>query len=158
MQQLDHNTESRADVRVRVSVILQRPEDNKLCLVRHFKNNKRYWLLPGGGQDAMEPAIKTAQRELYEELRLTASHFELAFVRESMNPQTNRHIQFLVFKAIIDDFSRIAKGDDKRVEGYDFFSADELADITIYPAMKEDIIDFARGNSPQLFKTLDWIP
>lgn len=156
MQQPENITN--IDVRVRVTVIMQRPDDGKICFARHRKNGETYWLLPGGGQSGLETATTTAARELEEELRLRAEAFELLFVRETMNIDLRRHIQFLVFKAVNPDFSTLATGDDPRVVGYDFFGADEIIDIPVYPAMKEDIIDYARGITPQLFKTLEWIP
>lgn len=143
-------------IRIRVSVLAKRA-DGKVCFVRHCKNDKRYWLLPGGGQDAFETAPETASRELQEELRISCKSFRLLFVRESMSKEDNRHIQFMVFEGIEPDFTNIQVGIDKRVEGYDFFDADEIAEKTIYPAMKDDIICFAKGGMPELFKSLEWI-
>lgn len=145
------------DIRIRVTVFLQR-DDGKICFVRHLKNGKRYWLLPGGGQDPFETAKEAASRELMEELKITVSDYELLFVRESMNKIEQRHIQFLVFKGINPDFSTLETGEDPRVEGIDFFSPEEMTDIPIYPSMKEDIIQFVQGEMPERFKSLTWIP
>lgn len=125
--------------------------------MRHCKDGRRYWLLPGGGQDVGEAAKTTAARELFEELQMKASDFQLLFIRESINQKTGRHIQFMVFEGIKPDFSTLAVGTDPRVEGYDFFSPEEIEQITIYPAMKADLLDYARGIAPELFRTLDWI-
>ncbi|HNX75608.1 MAG TPA: NUDIX domain-containing protein [Candidatus Rifleibacterium sp.] len=144
-------------IRIRVTVLVKR-EDGKICFVRHLKNGRRYWLLPGGGQDIFETAESAAGRELYEELRMRVGSFRLLFVRESMNPAAGRHIQFLVFEGLQPDFSSIATGEDERVEGYDFFGPDEIAGREIFPAMKEDIIRFARGQTIEMFKALEWIP
>ena len=153
MQQVKNNE---THIRIRVSVLAKR-EDGKVCFVRHLKNGKRYWLLPGGGQDAFEKAQETAARELPEELRISCRSFRLLFVREAMSKEENRHIQFMVFEGIDPDFTNIQVGIDKRVEGYDFFDANEIAQKTIYPAMKDDIITFAEGKSPEFFKSLEWI-
>lgn len=159
MQQVDHNTDCQIGVRVRVSVILNRPGDNKLCFVRHFKNNQRYWLLPGGGQKVFETAKDAAARELYEELRVTAQDFRLAFVRETMNKKENRHIQFLVFEAVNPNFNNLCcTGEDARVEGVDFFDESEIKRNKIYPDMKQDILDYHSWQLTELFKTLDWVP
>ena len=154
MQQPEND---KLNIRIRVTVLLKR-EDGKVCFVRHLKNGKRYWLLPGGGQDAMEPAKITAARELAEELRIKAADFRLLFVRESMDKAAGRHIQFLVFEGINPDFSTLATGEDERVEGYDFFEPEEIREKKIYPSMKEDILEYAMGKAPELFKTLEWIP
>ncbi|MDD3145937.1 MAG: NUDIX hydrolase [Candidatus Riflebacteria bacterium] len=144
-------------IRIRVTVLLKR-EDGKICFVRHLKNGRRYWLLPGGGQDPLEAAEVTAARELHEELRIRAEGFRLLFVRESMNQEAARHIQFLVFEGLNPDFSTLSTGEDERVEGFDFFGPEEIAHKEIFPAMKDDILIFASGQTPELFKTLDWIP
>jgi len=145
------------EIRVRITVILKR-NDGKVCFARHRKKDKIYWLLPGGGQDPMESALDAAQRELIEELNLPVKIFRLAFVRESFDSKAGRHIQFLVFEGLEADFSRIATGIDKRVEGFDFFDASEVAEKPIYPAMKDDLIKFMKNEQVELFRTLEWIP
>ncbi len=106
----------------------------------------------------MESALDAAQRELIEELNLPVKIFRLAFVRESFDSKAGRHIQFLVFEGLEADFSRIATGIDKRVEGFDFFDASEVAEKPIYPAMKDDLIKFMKNEQVELFRTLEWIP
>jgi hypothetical protein len=64
----------------------------------------------------------------------------------------------MVFEGINPDFSDLQTGIDERVEGYDFFDADEIETHTIYPAMKEDLIRYATNQKIELFKTLEWIP
>lgn len=145
------------EIRVRVTVILKR-EDGKICFVRHNKNGKVYWLLPGGGQDPFESAVDAAKRELFEELRLEVENFKLAFVRESFAKDISRHIQFLVFEGLEADLSRISLGEDERVEGFDFFDSDEIAQKTIYPTIKDDLIAYLNHENIALFKTLEWIP
>jgi len=144
-------------IRIRVTVILRR-KDGQICFVRHLKDGKRYWLLPGGGQDAFETSLQAASRELKEELGLEISDFKLLFVRESMNKALGRHIQFLVFEGLNPDFEKLQPGTDPRVEGYDFMGPEEIARASIYPSMREDILKVARGETPELFMTLDWIP
>ncbi len=144
-------------VRIRVTILLKR-EDGKLCFVRHLKDGKRYWLLPGGGQDPFEPAKVSAQRELQEELRVSTQDLKLLFVRESMSQEKGRHIQFLVFEGILPDFSNLSVGEDERVEGFDFFGPEEIASKPIFPAMKDEIIAYLDGKDIETFKTLEWIP
>ena len=144
-------------VRVRVTVLL-RDKNGKICFARHLKNEKRYWLLPGGGQDPFESAKETAARELMEELNIAAQDFKLLFIRETMNAEIGRHIQFMVFEAINPQLSGIGPGEDPRVEGADFFGLEEIQEKPIYPAMKEDLIKLITNEPIESFKTLDWIP
>lgn len=153
---MGHEKKSKTDIRVRISVILKR-QDGKLCFVRHFKDGKRYWLLPGGGQQGLEPVFEAANRELEEELCITCSDFNFLFLRESMSELHNRHIQFLVLEGVGFNLDNISLGTDHRVEGYDFFDATELASKTIYPAIKEDLISYLQKEPVSLFKSLNWI-
>lgn len=154
VQKLDNHN---CIIRIRVTVLLKR-EDGKICFVRHLKNGRRYWLLPGGGQDAFETAMQAASRELKEELGLDVRNFKLLFVRESMSNELGRHIQFLVFEGLNPDFEQLKQSTDPRVEGYDFLGPEEIVTATIYPSMREDILTVARGEIPEMFKTLEWIP
>lgn len=144
-------------VRVRVTVALRHP-DGRLCFVRHLKEGRRYWLLPGGGQDAFEPLEETARRELREELCITVSKLKFLGLRETMNREAGRHIQFPIFEAVHPDLSTLGKGEDPRVEGVDFFTADELAGRQMFPNMGEDILKIARGERIEPFRTLEWVP
>ncbi len=154
MEQLKNKNKQ---IRIRVTVLLQR-EDGKICFARHCKDGRRYWLLPGGGQEVLESASAAAARELAEELCIKAERFELRFVRESMDNVSGRHIQFLVFAGINPDFSTLNTGEDERVEGFDFFGPDEIDNLPIYPAMHQDLKQLMLGKKIELFRTLEWIP
>lgn len=145
------------EIRVRVTIILKR-SDGRICFVRHRKNDRVYWLLPGGGQAPLESATEAAERELMEELKIKAESFSLVFIRESMNAEIGRHIQFLVFAGENPDFSTLGDGEDERVEGFDFFDAEEIKAKPVYPAMKDDLIKYLNNEPVEMFKTLKWIP
>ena len=103
--------------------MLLKRDDGRICFARHCKDGRRYWLLPGGGQDAGETAKEAAARELAEELQIRAEDFRLLFIRESINKETGRHIQFMDFEGIRKDISTLASGTYKSVEGFDFYEA-----------------------------------
>lgn len=135
-----------------------RSQDNKICLVRHKKNGKTYWLLPGGGQSTFETATSALQRELLEELNLKAENFNLAFIRESISENTSRHIQFMIFEVKSPNFSSIGiTGKDERIDGFDFFSKHELDNIPVYPDIKNDIVKYIEKKEVPLFNSLKWI-
>ncbi|HOY67408.1 MAG TPA: NUDIX domain-containing protein [Candidatus Ozemobacteraceae bacterium] len=144
-------------VRVRVTVVL-RHADGRLCFVRHLKQGRRYWLLPGGGQQPFEPLEEAARREIHEELRISVSGLNFLAMRETMSSAAGRHIQFPIFEAVGPDFSTLEPGEDPRVEGIDFFTAEELANRPIFPNMEDDILRLARGERIAPFRTLEWVP
>lgn len=144
-------------VRIRVTVVLRHP-DGRLCFVRHLKDGRRYWLLPGGGQDAFESLEDAARRELHEELRITASELKFIGLRETMSSAAGRHIQFPIFEAVSPDLSTLAPGEDPRVEGIDFFTAEQLINRPLFPDMGDEILKLARGEQIAPFRTLEWIP
>jgi ADP-ribose pyrophosphatase YjhB (NUDIX family) len=147
----------KSSIRVRISILLH-DKNGKICFVRHKKDGRIYWLLPGGGQDPLETAKETAARELNEELCMKAQDYEFLFARESINKDNNRHILFMVFRAINPDFSTIATGIDERVDGYDFFSSEEFKEKPVYPAIKQDLSNFLNQGNIDLFRSLEWIP
>ena len=53
------------EVRIRVAVCIL--DGDRILLVQHLKNGRRYWLLPGGGVEVGETLAETALRELREE-------------------------------------------------------------------------------------------
>lgn len=144
-------------IRIRVTILLRR-EDGRLLFVRHLKEGHRYWLLPGGGQRPGEPLEAAARRELEEELRVTAGTFRFLGLRESIAPEGGRHIQFPLFAAVDPDFSRLAVGDDPRVEGFDCLGPDDLPGRPIFPHFPDDLARLMRGEPITPFRTLPWVP
>jgi 8-oxo-dGTP pyrophosphatase MutT (NUDIX family) len=143
-------------VRVRATVLIQ-DQNGRICFARHQKDGKTYWLLPGGGQDPFEPLPAAAGRELVEELRITVASLRFVCLRESFSAAENRHIQFPVFVGIDPDFSRMSRGTDARVAGVDFFTAQEIAKIPLYPDFRADLLDFLTGKPLEPFRTLEWV-
>ena len=66
------------NIRVRIAGILKR--DDKILLIKHRKNNKEYWLLPGGGVDYQETFSEALKREFIEETNLEIEPKEMVFI------------------------------------------------------------------------------
>ncbi|MCK5863495.1 MAG: NUDIX domain-containing protein [Candidatus Hydrogenedentes bacterium] len=123
--------------RVRVAAVIIR--DNTILLAEHRKNNKTYYLLPGGGVDQGETLHDALVRELWEETRLEIQPARLLFVCESIAPDTSRHIIQLAFAATIDKQAHPAPGEDPRVVAAHFFSDKVLPTLPMFPPIQETL-------------------
>lgn len=123
-------------MRVRVSAVIIL--ENKILLVKHCKHKSSYWLLPGGGVEVGEVISDSLSRELNEELNINVESFELLFVVESIS-ENGQHIIQPTFLINDFDIKNIALGIDPIVCGYNFFYADELRNLTIYPDINDEL-------------------
>ncbi len=141
-------------MRVRVSALII--EDESILAIRHKKNNKEYYLLPGGGVDEGEPIETAMRREMKEELNVDVRVGDLLFVAESISPDKSRHIISIVLECeLIDRDFKL--GEDERLSGYSFLNIDQLEKETFYPDFKQVLIEFVK--TKQLSKKryfIDW--
>lgn len=120
--------------RIRVAAIII--EDGQLLLVRHEKDGAAYWMLPGGGVDHGETLTEALQRELREELCISADIGPLILANDSIPPDRHRHIVNLYFRAEITE-GRPALGSDQRIAAVAFHPLADLPTLDLRP-------DFAR--------------
>ena len=131
--------------RIRVAGILI--EDDKILLIQHQKNDKKYWLIPGGGNDWGESTKEAVIREYKEETNLDIKVDKFLFFSETISPDKSRHVLNL--------FYRVHRGnrDDKVMRlGHEavladlkFFGKDEIKKLTIYPNIKDNLIKIMNG-------------
>ncbi|MBN2324777.1 MAG: NUDIX domain-containing protein [Spirochaetes bacterium] len=120
--------------------------DSSVLLVKHEKNGKSYWLLPGGGVRVGESAREALKRELYEELTLEAEVGDLLFVVETWSDD-GTHIIQPTFLLELGDVNRIDLGGDRRVVGFDMADAAELLERRIYPDIKREIVEYIKNKA-----------
>lgn len=72
-------------VKIRVGVFIV--AQDKVLVIRRFKNGRRYWVFPGGKIEVGETDLEAIVREIKEETDLTAPASQLAKVLE----YTNQH-------------------------------------------------------------------
>ena len=110
-------------------------------MVKHFKDEKAYWLLPGGGVNLGESAETALKRELKEELNLDCSVNDLLFVVESYNNRGDHIIQptYLIETGNIE---LLAPGTDKRIKDFAFLDQDKIASAVIYPDIKQELNEY----------------
>ena len=125
--------------RVRVAGILI--ENNKILLIEHKKNDKKYWLIPGGGVDWGERTAEALIREYKEETNLDVTVDKFLFLSETIAPDKEKHVINLYFKVKKDENSKaeMILGDETNLNDLRFVSKDEIENIKIYPNIKEQI-------------------
>lgn len=82
--------------RVRVAGVLI--EDGKILLIEHKKNDKKYWLIPGGGVDWGESTKEAIIREFKEETNLDIEVNRFLFLSETIAPDKEKHVINLYFE------------------------------------------------------------
>jgi ADP-ribose pyrophosphatase YjhB (NUDIX family) len=119
-------------------------KNDKILLVEHKKNNKKYWLLPGGGQDYGESLKSALMREYKEELNIDVDVKDIVYIYESLNPKGRRHIVNICFSC---DYiaGELKLSAERRLNGFGFFTADEIENLIIIPPFKKDLIRLLRG-------------
>lgn len=124
-------------VRIRVAVIIRK--DNQVLLVEHQKDGQKYWLLPGGGVEFGESLAECAVRELKEETNLDIEVGSLAFVADSIAPDSSRHVVHVVFYAQ-ELGGRLQVGQEERLYTAQYVNIDNLCNLVIYPPIANDIV------------------
>ena len=130
-------------IRIRVAGILL--QDQKILLVRHEKNGKSYFLLPGGGIEYGETASEALIREFNEEVGLTIEVGKLVFVQDSIPPNRHRHVLNLYFLVKTSNFN-ITVTQDKILKGAGYYPFDNLSTLTVNPDIKAEILEGIRNH------------
>ena len=135
------NTENNQAPSIRVSLLLFDPA-NRILLVKHRKNGREYWVLPGGHLEYGETIEECAVRELLEETSLTGKFDRLVSVSESIAPNGSRHIinLFALLQNETKGELKIGDGEDMLTD-LRYFDLDELKNITLYPDLKDFLKD-----------------
>ena len=117
-------------------------EDNKILLIQHHKNDKKYWLIPGGGNDWGETTKEALIREYKEETNMDIEVDEFLFFSETISPDKKRHVLNLFYKIHRNNKndSIIKLGEEAVLTDLKFVTKEELETMTIYPNIKENLL------------------
>lgn len=142
--------------RVRVAVVLA--QGDRLLLVRHRKGDARYWLLPGGGLDYGETFEECAVREVHEETGLEIDPKRILYISEAICPEGTRHIVNIYLLGEIKG-GTLQVGDEEVLDGAEFVSFEDLPNLTLYPAIQENLLASWRDgfNGPLEYLGQRWV-
>ena len=145
-----------SSLRIRVGAICC--ENNSLLLVEHEKDNKRYWLLPGGGMQVGETMKDALVREVMEETSIEIRVNDLLGVCESISPDKTRHIVHLLYEVVrIGGEPGVSR--DPRVRRSVFLPIAELDNIMLHPPICGWLKKLLTTDSPRALEYLGalWI-
>jgi 8-oxo-dGTP pyrophosphatase MutT (NUDIX family) len=126
-----------------------------MLLIAHEKEGEIYWLLPGGGVDFGESLEDALKREFMEELNISINVDEISLLSDSISPHGERHIVNICFRCSYLS-GKYALGNDKRLHGFDFFSADEIASLKIYPPINSELISIIKEGPRKIYLGKLW--
>ena len=117
-------------------------ENERILLIEHSKNDKKYWLVPGGGVDWGESTAESLIREYKEETNLDIEVESFLFLSETIAPDKEKHVINLYFKVKRKDTSKedLKLGNEEMLTDLKFFEKEEIKNIKLYPNIKEQII------------------
>ncbi len=136
-------------IRVRVAGIII--EDDSLLMVAHKKDDKVYWLLPGGGVDYGESLEESLKREFLEELNVNVSVGTVALVFDSIDPAGSRHIINICFYCSYES-GEYRLAEEKRLHDYKFVTKQEVNSFAMYPPVNEDLTAILNKEDRDVYK------
>lgn len=141
--------------RIRVAALIRR--DDEVLLVRHEKDGRSYWLLPGGGVDFGESLHEALQREMMEEVGISIDPGPLALVHETIAPDGSRHVVHVVFRAAITE--GVPKlGTDPRVVEVAYQPVARIEELSFHPPAQALIKACLEGQSALVYGGTLWQP
>lgn len=123
--------------RIRVAAIIC--QNRQVLLVRHEKNARSYWLLPGGGVQYGESLEAALKRELIEEVALDVQVSQLVLANDTIAPDGSRHIVNLYFTAQVIG-GELAIGGDARVVEARYTPLGEVASLVLHPDIGSELV------------------
>ncbi|HDT14972.1 MAG TPA: NUDIX hydrolase [Firmicutes bacterium] len=127
-------------IRIRAAAVILNKK-NELLLVNHVKNNKSYWLFPGGGVEYGEKISAAIMRELKEELSIAGAVLKNpVFMHETIFPQKKRHIFNIYFRVILGKKTGVSVNPEKILKGACFINREKFRKIRFYPVIKNVIL------------------
>lgn len=132
-------------------------QEGALLLVRHEKDGRGYWMLPGGGVQWGEGIDAAVRRELIEETGLEVSTGELLFVKDTIHPEGARHMVHIVLRATVVG-GELRPSQDPRVVETRWVPFSDLPAIDFRPDVMPVLIQLlAEAERPAPYLANSWV-
>lgn len=145
-------------VKVRVSVVLVRGEE--ILVIRHRRDARFYWVLPGGRLERGEGLTECAAREVREETGLDVKVPRLLYVSEVLSLSGKKHVLDLTFLGeLVEVGQPIRPSRYWTIEEPHFVRLLDLPSLELYPAIAFEILEDvqAEWNGPIRFLGNLWV-
>ena len=113
--------------------------NKRILLITHVKNNREYWVTPGGRVEFGEPATDTLIREFKEELNMDTEIIDFLFYNESLPPDYPVHTLNLFF-LVKPGSEQITLEKNSIIGKYELFDKNQINDILLFPKINNIII------------------
>ncbi|MDW8307564.1 MAG: NUDIX domain-containing protein [Leptospiraceae bacterium] len=143
-------------IRIRTAGLYVR--DGQVLLVKHQRDGRQYYLLPGGGQEPGESMQKALEREWREELNVQIKVGEFLFMGEVLpDPRLKKaQVVQIVFRiSSLEGEIRIRP--EGPLFGYDWVSLGNIKTSQIFPACQEQILAVGEGRNPEPYCQYVWV-
>lgn len=132
-------------------------QDGALLLVRHEKEGRGYWMLPGGGVQWGEGIDAAVRRELIEETGLEVATGDLLFVKDTIHPEGARHMVHIVLRATVVG-GELLPSQDPRVVETRWVPLQELPSMDFRPDVMAELLQLlAQPGLPAQYLTSTWV-
>lgn len=141
------------NLRIRVALFILR--DDEILLVRHEKDGRSYWLLPGGGVEFGESLKEAARREAFEETGLDVEVHDLVLLWETLPPDNSRHGVNMCFHATVKG-GTLRTQTDERLREAAYVPMRALPTLPMHPPLGEPLAAILSGVRTPLFLGPRW--
>lgn len=135
------------EARIRVAGILRK--EDSILFVKHKKDGREYYLLPGGGLDYGETFYEALKREFMEEVNLEINPLNMLFISEAISPPKDRHIVNIFFEVEYVG-GEIIISEEERIVGVEYLPIKELDKYTIFPNIKKELVNLYEQNKKEI--------
>lgn len=131
-------------LKVRGSVVLVR--GGEILLIRHRRDARFYWVLPGGGLEEGERVTTCGAREVREETGLEINVRRLLYVSEVLSPSRKKHVMDLIFLGeSVEAGQPIRPSRHWTIEEPRFVPLRDLPSVELYPPIAFEILEDAQA-------------